>query len=90
MLLRARDELMVTLEDSYIIGDTLKDIEAGAKVGVKGVLVRTGYGSEAAARLADQASKPEDAIRYRPLRVATDITEAVRWIIMNQDKKGAP
>ena len=90
MLLRAKDEWGVTLEDSYIIGDTLKDIEAGARAGVRGVLVKTGYGSEAAAKLADATSEPQNTILYRPLSIAADLAEAVRWIIMNQNKKEAP
>jgi D-glycero-D-manno-heptose 1,7-bisphosphate phosphatase len=90
MLLRAKDELMIALEDSYIIGDTLNDIEAGAKVGVKGVLVKTGYGGESAARLADATSESENIILYRPVKIAADLEEAVRWIIMNQNKSEAP
>ncbi len=90
MLLRAKDELMITLENSYIIGDTLKDIEAGAKVGVKGLLVKTGYGSEAAAQLADANSESENSILHRPIKIAADLEEAVRWIITNQNKKEAP
>ena len=90
MLLRAKDELMITLEDSYIIGDTLKDIEAGAKVGVKGILVKTGHGSDAATQLADANSELENSILYRPISIAADLEEAVRWIIMNQNKREAP
>jgi D,D-heptose 1,7-bisphosphate phosphatase len=89
MLLRAKNELMVELEDSWIIGDTLKDIEAGAKVGVKGVLVKTGYGSETAAQLADGTLHSENAILYRPIKITADLEEAVLWIIMKQRERFA-
>jgi histidinol-phosphate phosphatase family protein len=87
MLLRAKNELMIELEDSWIIGDTLKDIEAGAMAGVRGVLVKTGYGSETAAQLADRPLQAGNGILYRPMMIVADIEEAIRWIIVNQEKK---
>ena len=51
LLLRAAEELHLDPARSYMVGDTLKDIEAGARAGVQGILVRTGYGEEAAAEL---------------------------------------
>jgi D-glycero-D-manno-heptose 1,7-bisphosphate phosphatase len=51
MLLRAAEELRIDPNHSYMVGDTLNDIEAGARAGAQGILVRTGYGEEAAAQL---------------------------------------
>ena len=51
LLLRAAEELRLDLARSYMVGDTLKDIEAGVRAGAQGILVRTGYGEEAAAEL---------------------------------------
>lgn len=51
LLLRAAAELHLDPARSYMVGDTLKDIEAGGRAGVQGILVRTGYGEEAAAEL---------------------------------------
>ena len=51
LLLRAAAELRLDLSHSWMIGDTLKDIEAGGWAGAQGILVRTGYGEEAAAEL---------------------------------------
>jgi D,D-heptose 1,7-bisphosphate phosphatase len=51
LLLRAVAELHIDPARSYMVGDTLKDIEAGCRAGVQGILVRTGYGEEAAAEL---------------------------------------
>ena len=85
MLLRAAEELDLSLDDSYIIGDTLKDIEAGARIGVKGVLVQTGYGEESVATLA--ASGRETAAGTaicRPAYAAADLEAAVRWIIADR------
>ena len=39
MLLRARDELGVSLEGAVLFGDSLSDIEAGAAAGCPGVLI---------------------------------------------------
>ena len=48
LLLQAAADLHLEPVRSYMVGDTLKDIEAGARAGARGVLVRTGYGSESA------------------------------------------
>ncbi|MCK9364403.1 MAG: HAD family hydrolase [Syntrophales bacterium] len=85
MLLRAAEELALSLNDSYIIGDTLKDIEAGGRAGVPGVLVQTGYGAESAAALA--GFDREKAGVYHPVYVATTLEEAVRWIIADQGRE---
>ena len=44
MLRRASDELDIDLERSWIVGDTMTDLEAGWAVGTRGALVRTGFG----------------------------------------------
>ncbi|OPY06482.1 MAG: hypothetical protein A4E67_01436 [Syntrophaceae bacterium PtaB.Bin038] len=51
----------------------LKDIEAGKKVGARGVLVRTGYGA--------------NIVRTdMPAFIAEDVLEAVQWIL--RDRRG--
>jgi D-glycero-D-manno-heptose 1,7-bisphosphate phosphatase len=45
MLLQAADELGLDLEQSWMIGDRVSDLEAGAAAGCRTVLVRTGYGA---------------------------------------------
>jgi len=42
MLLRAAEELGIDLARSWIVGDSLRDLEAGAAAGVRGILVETG------------------------------------------------
>lgn len=73
LLLRAAAELNIDLSRSYMIGDMLKDVEAGKTAGAKSILVRTGYGS--------------NIVRTdMPAFIAEDILEAVRWIM--RDRKG--
>lgn len=84
MLLKAAEEMDLSLSDSYIVGDTIKDIEAGARVGVKGVLVQTGYGEESVATLARFGL---GAAGDTPMHVAPTIEDAVRWIFA--DSSGA-
>ena len=83
MLLKAAAELGIDRGLSYLVGDTLNDIEAAARAEVKGILVRTGYGAESAAAL---AAHPE-AVSSHPVHIAADLTEAVAWII--RDREGS-
>jgi D-glycero-D-manno-heptose 1,7-bisphosphate phosphatase len=46
MLLRARDELGIDMNDALLIGDSITDIRAGLAAGLPSVLVLTGLGSE--------------------------------------------
>jgi len=77
MLLQAAQDLNIDLRLSYMIGDSLKDIETALRAGAKGVLVRTGYGREAERELPSSEVCPE--------HIADDILDAVYWIM--QDRK---
>lgn len=44
LFFRARDELGVILEGSWIVGDRLSDMQAGRQAGARSILVSTGYG----------------------------------------------
>jgi len=46
MLLEAQKKFDIDLGNSYVVGDTMSDIEAGKNTGIKTVLVLTGYGKE--------------------------------------------
>ena len=67
LLLRAAAEFHLDPARSYMVGDTLKDIEAGGRAGAQGILVRTGYGEEAAAELAlyEEPRKNGDMMPHR-------------------------
>ena len=77
MLLRAVQDLNIDLTRSYLVGDRFRDIEAAKKAGVKGVLVKTGYGQKLL-----QDDGPDEATEEgKPDFIAADILEAVKWIL---------
>jgi D,D-heptose 1,7-bisphosphate phosphatase len=77
MLLKAAQDLNIDLTKSYLVGDRFRDMEAAKKVGVKGVLVKTGYGSELLKDDGPDKATPES----KPDFIAADILEAVKWIL---------
>ena len=46
LFLKAKEELNIDLEKSYLIGDKTSDILAGKRAGCKTILVKTGYGGK--------------------------------------------
>ncbi len=80
LLLKAAAELSLDPQRSAMIGDTLKDIEAGARIGTRGILVRTGYGTEAAAQLESRAAEGP----IRPVHTARDLLAAVHWLLKDR------
>ncbi|MEW6074548.1 MAG: HAD family hydrolase [Planctomycetota bacterium] len=77
MLLAARDRLGLDLRASWVVGDAERDLEAGRRAGVAGlILVRTGQGAAT-----EVAVPPPD----RPLwRVVDDLPAAVELILERQ------
>lgn len=72
LLKRAAAELDIRLDRSFVVGDRWHDLEAGERVGARGVLVRTGYG------------KTEEAAphaRVVPSAIVDNLMEAVSWIL---------
>jgi D-glycero-D-manno-heptose 1,7-bisphosphate phosphatase len=57
MILQAARDHRLDLGQSFFIGDKESDVECGRNAGVKAVLVRTGYGTEADAEAADIVAK---------------------------------
>lgn len=71
MLLRASDALRIDLHRSWMIGDTLRDLQAGHAAGTRAVLVHTGKGADSA-----------DAVRAAlPDFQAPDLTAAAARIL---------
>jgi D-glycero-D-manno-heptose 1,7-bisphosphate phosphatase len=68
MIARAARELGLDLARSWIVGDAARDLEAGARLGVRGVLVATGKGSAERARATFEHFAP-------------DVEGAVEWIL---------
>lgn len=74
LILRAAAEHAVDLGSSYMIGDSVGDLEAANNAGLTGILVLTGYGR----------GDLEFRITRRgltPAFVADDLLEAVEWIL---------
>lgn len=68
MLLRAADELPLSLADSWLVGDILDDVDAGHRAGCRSVLVDLGTES------------PPSAPERRPDYIARDTRHALRLI----------
>jgi D,D-heptose 1,7-bisphosphate phosphatase len=82
MLLQAAHDLDIELGSSYMIGDRYRDVETAKKVGVKGVLVKTGYGRGVLQDVGPDVATAEN----KPDFVAEDILEAVKWIMKDRIK----
>ena len=77
-LFDARAEFGLTLEESYMVGDKLIDLECGWNAGVKrSILVRTGYGT----RVEQQPALEERAV------VVDDLVEAAGWILQGEEPR---
>ncbi len=68
MVLRASAYFLIRPEISYMVGDKPEDIELGARIGAKSILVLTGMGKETLQKGA------------KPSWVADNLLEAARWI----------
>ena len=77
MLLRAQDEMGIDLAASYMVGDSVRDVEAGRRAGASTVLVLTGYGK-------GELEHQSHAWASRPDHVASDLLDAVSWILARE------
>ena len=77
MLLQAARDLNIDLIRSYLVGDRFNDMEAGKKIGVRGILVKTGFGQGLLQDDGPDEATPEN----KPDFIAADILEAVKWIL---------
>jgi D-glycero-D-manno-heptose 1,7-bisphosphate phosphatase len=80
MLLTAAADLGLDPAASWMVGDRVSDLEAGAAVGARTVLVRTGYGSQV-----DTAGL--DRTRLNLELVAADLADAVAKCGLADDLK---
>ena len=72
MLLQASEEFNLDLTGCYVVGDNALDIEAGQRVGAQSILVLTGYG---------EALWRSWSASFMPDHVASDLGDAVKWIV---------
>jgi D-glycero-D-manno-heptose 1,7-bisphosphate phosphatase len=77
MLRKAADEMGIDLERSYIVGDTIKDVEAGHRVGAISILLLTGYGK-------GELELHSAGWKKHPHHVAGDLLDAVEWILARE------
>lgn len=81
MLQRAAAEWNIDLDLSIMIGDSIRDVVAGQKVGSLGVLVLTGQGRQQLETL------EQGAAESRPDHIAEEISSAVDWALDRIAKK---
>ena len=72
MLLQAAQDLAIDLDQSYLVGDAVSDVQAALAAGSRPLLVRTGRGAKQAQGLAVHG------LRHVP--VLADLAAAVDWI----------
>ena len=65
------------MESSYVVGDRCSDLEFANRANLKGILVTTGYGL-------GEIEFILPASPFKPLHIANDVLDAVRWIIHNK------
>jgi D-glycero-D-manno-heptose 1,7-bisphosphate phosphatase len=79
LLREAEKKFHIDLSRSYIIGDSIKDIETGSRVSMPGVLVLTGYGK-------GEYEYHSSKWNVHPVHVADNLTAAVNWILSREGK----
>ena len=79
---QARDRYHLELSRCYMVGDRWTDMQAGGRMNMKLVLVKTGRGDEA---LGMDRPKWGD---YEPACVAENFLDAVNWIIRHEKREG--
>ncbi len=81
MILKAAEEFSIDLKRSYMIGDKISDIEFGQKLGLKSVMVMTGYGlGEYEHQRAEWKTMPD--------HISLNLLDAAEWIIADIKSKG--
>ncbi len=71
---QARGHFEIDMSRSYVIGDRCLDIEMADRCGLKGILVKTGYGRGEAEYILPSRTE-------KPVYIAEDMYDAVRWIL---------
>lgn len=80
MLLRARAELGVVLEQSFFVGDWIDDVRAARNAGVTPLLVRTGRGASALEEI--------QRANLLPPAIFENLAHAVEWILEQPEPVG--
>jgi D-glycero-D-manno-heptose 1,7-bisphosphate phosphatase len=70
----ARERFSIDMQGSFVIGDRLSDMELAERCGLRGILVKTGYG-------AGEIEHQLPTSSVAPWRIADDLPEAARVIV---------
>lgn len=73
---KAQKKYDLDLNNSYVVGDKLSDMQLAQSVGCKGILVTTGYGSTEI-----------DAVQGIARHISSSILEAAQWILQGTTKE---
>lgn len=82
MLFSAGKDFNIDLAESYLVGDTFRDVQTAKTAGLKAILVKTGYGKELLLDGNNDQATPEN----KPDYIAEDILAAVQWILKERNK----
>ena len=72
MIKKAAKDHNIDLNNSFLIGDKLSDIEAGLNAGCYNILVKTGYGEEEIKKISKFSIQPN--------YITENISDAANWI----------
>ncbi len=73
MLEKAKEDLHIDFNQSYVVGDKVSDVEIARNIGGKGILVLTGSGKD-----------EKEKLIHQPAYIADDLKDAVEWIIKDK------
>jgi histidinol-phosphate phosphatase family protein len=76
MVLEAAKKFNISLKDSFVIGDSIRDYLTGHNMGGKGILIKTGHGTKQEKNLKEQ--------KIQPWAVCRTLKEAVNLIIKSK------
>lgn len=76
LLLQAAEHYGLPLDQCYLVGDALTDVEAGQTVGCRCVLLQTGHAANPVADL--------DAVPESSFKLCWDLREAVEWMVLDE------
>lgn len=78
---QAQRAFEIDIARSYFVGDRCLDMEVAHRSGAKGILVKTGYGRGEIEHLLPASA-------FKPVHIAEDLLDAVRWILDGEKTSG--
>ena len=72
MIMQAKEDHNIELDSSWMIGDSLSDMQTGVNAGLHNILVETGYGKSAHRKCLDEKVKIDF--------IALNLSDAVKYI----------